>query len=63
MIMARPRRELWRLALEVSLTCLIGGALFVLVGSLVAAWATFGAGLVCAAAAGGLFEHDRRGKR
>lgn len=58
-----PPREVWRLALNLSLTCLVGGALFALVGSLVAAWATFGAGLACALAAGLLYERGRIGKR
>lgn len=50
-------------AQTLSLTCLVGGALFVLVGALVAAWASFGAGLVRALAAGLLYEHDRTNKR
>jgi hypothetical protein len=63
MTSAPARREVWRLALRLSFTCLVGGVLFVLVGDLVAAWATFGAGVVCAAAAGVLYEHSRIGKR
>jgi hypothetical protein len=60
---APARQEVWRLALRLSLTCLVGGALFVLVGDLVAAWATFGAGVVCAVVTGVLYEHGRIGKR
>jgi 1,4-dihydroxy-2-naphthoate octaprenyltransferase len=63
MTSAHARQEVWRLALRLSLTCLAGGVLFVLVGSLVAAWATFGAGVVCAVVAGLLYEHARTDKR
>jgi 1,4-dihydroxy-2-naphthoate octaprenyltransferase len=63
MTTAPARQEVWRLALRLSLTCLVGGALFVLVGALVAAWATFGAGVVCAVAAGVLYEHARTDMR
>jgi hypothetical protein len=55
----RVRHESWRLTLNLSLTCLVGGALFALVGAWLAAWLTFGGGLACALAAALLYEHRR----
>jgi hypothetical protein len=56
-MVARARPRVWRLALNLSVTCLVGGGLFALVGSWPAAYATFGAGLACALAAGLLHQH------
>jgi hypothetical protein len=54
---ARPRPPVWRLALNLSVTCLVGGALLALVGAWLAAYTTFAAGLACALAAAFLHEH------
>lgn len=64
--MAAPaRRESWRLGLNLSVTCLVGGALFALIGSWAAAWGAFGGGLACAIGAALLYEnqHARNRKR
>ena len=54
-----PQREAWRLAIRLSLTAVVGGVLFILVGALLAAWITFGFGALCAAAAAVLLRrHD-----
>jgi hypothetical protein len=49
--MTRPRHEGWRLALNLALTAAVGGLLFALIGAWLAAGITFGAGILCAAAA------------
>jgi hypothetical protein len=46
------QREPWRLALRLSMTAAVGGALLLVVGAMVAAWVTFGFGALCAGAAG-----------
>ena len=61
---ASERRQAWRLALNLSLTAAVGGALFIFVGALLAAWNTFGFGAVCAAGAALLLRrHDHRSPR
>jgi hypothetical protein len=47
----RPRREGWRLALNLSVVAFVGGLLFVLIGAWTSASATFAFGVVCAAVA------------
>lgn len=61
---ASEQRQAWRLALNLSLTAAVGGALFIFVGALLAAWITFGLGALCAAAAALLLRrHDHRSPR
>ena len=56
-----PQREAWRLAVRLSLTAVVGGVLFILVGALLAAWITFGFGALCAGFAGvSLHRHEHR---
>jgi hypothetical protein len=57
--MAAVRREPWRLALNLSVTAAVGGALLLIVGAMVAAWITFGFGALCAGAAGLLLRRNR----
>jgi hypothetical protein len=47
----RPRREGWRLALNLSVVVSVGGLLFLLIGAWTSASATFAFGVVCAAIA------------
>jgi hypothetical protein len=47
----RPRREGWRLALNLSVVACLGGLLFLLIGSWTNASAAFAFGVVCAAIA------------
>jgi hypothetical protein len=55
----RARRESWRLALNLSSICILGGVLFLLIGAWIAALGTFAAGLACAAAAAVLMRRRR----
>jgi hypothetical protein len=55
----RSHRELWRLALNLSATAAVGGALLLAVGAMMAAWITFGFGALCAGAAGLLIRRNR----
>jgi hypothetical protein len=57
------QRDLWRLALRLSMTAAVGGALLLVVGAMVAAWITFGFGVLCAGAAGLLIRHDENQSR
>ena len=44
-----PRREGWRLALNLSVVACVGGLAFVLIGAWTSASATFAFGVACAA--------------
>ena len=46
-----PRREGWRLALNLSVLACVGGLLFLLIGAWTSASATFAFGVACAAIA------------
>jgi hypothetical protein len=55
----RRRREAWRLALNLSGTAAVGGLLFLVIGSWLAAWIVFGFGALCAGAAGLLLRREQ----
>jgi hypothetical protein len=63
MATAARRRELWRLALNLSVTAAVGGLLLLAAGAIAAAWITFGLGALCAGAAGLLIRRSNHRAR
>jgi hypothetical protein len=56
----RPRREGWRLALNLSVVAFVGGLVFLVIGAWTSAFATFAFGVVCAAIAAAVLRRRNR---